>query len=426
MKSKKTGQKNPSELRKRAEEKLKSQTAQHGVMSDSDTQQLIHELQVHQIELEMQNDELRKAQAELEESRRRYSDLYDFAPVGYFTFDKNGLILEVNLTAASELGVKRSLLIDKPFRTYIPIEDKNIFDLHLQQVFKGEDRRTCEIRLRRKAGEFYAQLESIMINDSYHNNVCRTSVIDISERKKAEEALRKAHDELEIKVKERTADLTIVNEALLNEIALRKGSENQVRSTNALLKLFTRKSSRKEYLDSVVELIHSWSGCCCVGIRILDIYGKIPYESYVGFSKEFWESENWLSVRDHQCACIRVILGKPELQDISAMTPFGSFRSDNTMKFVGELPEEEQARFRGVCVLNGFTSVAVIPIRYQEQILGAIHIADKKEGMVTLTLVEFLESMSPLIGEAIQKFSTEEELKKYYHHLEGLVEDRTA
>ena len=67
-------------------------------------------------------------------------DLYDFAPVGYFTFDKHGLILEANLTAATDLGVERSLLINKPFRAYIVMEDREIFDLHLHKVFKSDDR----------------------------------------------------------------------------------------------------------------------------------------------------------------------------------------------------------------------------------------------------------------------------------------------
>ena len=164
-------------------------------MSDKETKQLIHELHVHQIELEMQNDELRKAQEELEESRAKYSDLYDFAPVGYFTFDKDGLILEVNLAAANELGVKRSLLIDKPFRTYIVKEDGDIFDSHMQNVFKSDARQTCEIRLNRKdSREFYAQLESIAANDLNGNSLCRSSVSDITERKNAEAVMKMRYD----------------------------------------------------------------------------------------------------------------------------------------------------------------------------------------------------------------------------------------
>ncbi|MFA4919537.1 MAG: PAS domain S-box protein [Thermodesulfovibrionales bacterium] len=190
MKSKKPEQKKPSELRQRAEEKLKSQITLPKAMSDKETRQLIHELQVHQIELEMQNDELRKSQAELEESRSKYSDLYDFAPVGYFTFDKDGLTLEANLTAAKELGVERSLLINKPFRAYIVKEDREIFDSHLWKVFKSDDRQTCEIRLKRKKGtEIYAQLESIAVLDSGGVNVCRTSCIDITSRKRTDTEL---------------------------------------------------------------------------------------------------------------------------------------------------------------------------------------------------------------------------------------------
>src|SRR5690242_6744470 len=94
------------ELRKQAEEALRKGTTGPEVMKVAlDIDHLIHELQVHQAELEMQNDELRRVQRELEASRERYSDLYDFAPVGYFTFDRNGLIRELNLTGADLLGV---------------------------------------------------------------------------------------------------------------------------------------------------------------------------------------------------------------------------------------------------------------------------------------------------------------------------------
>jgi PAS domain S-box-containing protein len=195
MKSKKPEQKKPSELRKRAEGKLKSQITKPRVISDKETLKLIHELQVHQIELEMQNDELRKAQSELEESRTKYSDLYDFAPVGYFTFDKHGLILGANLTAAKELGIERGGLINKPFRTYIVTEDRKLFDSHMQKVYKSDDRQTCEIRLKRKNGsKFYAQLESIAAEELSGNNICRTSLIEITERKRAEEALHESKE----------------------------------------------------------------------------------------------------------------------------------------------------------------------------------------------------------------------------------------
>jgi PAS domain S-box-containing protein len=198
--------------------------------------------------------------------------------------------------------------------------------------------------------------------------------------------------------------------AAARDVTERNEVQKRIEATNALLSLFSRKSSRKEYLEKVVELVCIWSNCRCIGVRILNEDGYVPYESYVGFSREFWESENWLSVRD-ACACIRVITGKPEPQDISAMTPEGSFRCDNTLEFVGKLSGEEKSRFRGICVQTGFKSVAIIPIRYLDKIFGAIHLADEKEGKVSTETVEFIESMAPLIGEAINRFNLEEELR---------------
>jgi two-component system, cell cycle sensor histidine kinase and response regulator CckA len=199
MKSKKPEQKKPSELRKRSEEKLKTKITVPKTISEKETQQLIHELQVHQIELEVQNEELRRAQTELEESRSRYSDLYDFSPVAYFSFDKNGLILETNLTAAKDLGMERSLLINKPFRAYIVTQDREIFNSHLQKVFKSDARQTCEIRLKRKdSREFYARLESIAANVLKGNSVCISSVIDITERKQAEKTLFLSRERLRL------------------------------------------------------------------------------------------------------------------------------------------------------------------------------------------------------------------------------------
>ena len=109
-----------TQLRRQAEERLRAKKAElHPPRSEKDAKRLVHELEVHQIELEMQNAELRRAQEELELSRNKYIDLYDFAPVGYFTFDTQGLILEVNLTGAKLLGIERKLLLKKPFINFI-------------------------------------------------------------------------------------------------------------------------------------------------------------------------------------------------------------------------------------------------------------------------------------------------------------------
>ncbi len=150
---------------------------------------MVHELQVQQIELEMQNEELRRAQSELEEARNRYSNLYDFAPIGYFTFDKNGLIIEVNLTGANKLGIERSFLIKKLFSLYIAFSSRDVFYLHLRKVFNTNTRQTCEIKIVDKnKNQFDARLESLLVHENEGNfSLCRTAISDITERKKIEE-----------------------------------------------------------------------------------------------------------------------------------------------------------------------------------------------------------------------------------------------
>jgi diguanylate cyclase (GGDEF)-like protein/PAS domain S-box-containing protein len=182
-----------ADLRRRAEKRLSKKKAQAlQAMSGEDARALVHELQVHQIELEMQNEELRRAQEEIEASRNKYSDLYDFAPVGYFTFDKKGLIREVNLTGARLLGIERRLLISKPFSLFVDANSQDIFHVHRMEVLKQKTPQTCEVILRRKNSSiFYAQLQSIAAKESEGNALnCRTAVTDITERKRVEEALR--------------------------------------------------------------------------------------------------------------------------------------------------------------------------------------------------------------------------------------------
>jgi len=224
-------------------------------------------------------------------------------------------------------------------------------------------------------------------------------------RKKMENAFKKAYNKLESRVAQRTDELLDVSRQLNQEILERRKFERQSQTSNTMLKLLGKISSRKEYLDAVVKVVCDLSNCQCVGIRVLNGNGDIPYESYTGFSQKFLKSENLLSVIQDQCACIRAITGKREPQDALLMTPANSFRCDNTIKFIFELSEQDKSKFRGVCAEHGFSSVAVIPIGYGNKIIGAIHLADEREGKVPLEVVEFIESLTSLIGEGIYKFN---------------------
>jgi PAS domain S-box-containing protein len=206
--------KDPEDLRRRAEESLKSEADRPDNLSPGEATALIHELRVHQIELEMQNEELRRAQNDLEISRTHYADLYDFAPVGYLTLDKHGQIVNLNLTAATQLGVERRYLFNRHLLHFVSQPDKNEFLSHLNAVFKKRERQIVEVRLSPKDGEqFYARLESIYMEEDCVG-VCRTNMSDVALRKKAEQVLQNAHDVLERSVTERTTELATANEAL--------------------------------------------------------------------------------------------------------------------------------------------------------------------------------------------------------------------
>ena len=244
-------------LRRKAEEKLRTQLERLKELSARDIQELVHELGTHQIELEMQNEELRKARDELESSRNQYAELYDFAPVGYFTIDAQGLIEGVNLTGARLLGIERGLLLKRPFINFIAeAADREIFSKHCSEIFQKQGNQTCEIRLKRKDGAtFYAQLQSTAKeNIDGKAGYIRTTIIDTTERRRAEDALQKAYGELDLKVKERTGELIRVNERLSQEIEERKGTEGSLRSAYAENKqLKDRFHAENIYLHNVID-----------------------------------------------------------------------------------------------------------------------------------------------------------------------------
>jgi PAS domain S-box-containing protein len=179
-----------SDLRRRAEELLAQESLAPEALSPADTARLIHELRVHQIELEMQNDELRQAQARVEESRSKYADLYDFAPVGYLTLDKAGRIVEANLTATTILGVERSRLLGSYFRLFLAEADRRAFQSLLTNFLDLGERRG-EFQLQTGPGEGRTMLVNLSFSpDAAESGNRRLSLTDITEQKEAQEKLR--------------------------------------------------------------------------------------------------------------------------------------------------------------------------------------------------------------------------------------------
>jgi PAS domain S-box-containing protein len=185
-------------LRARAEEAVGRSAGRAESTPEDGGELLLYELRVHQIELEMQNDELRRTQEALEASRERYFDLYDLAPVGYFTIGENGSILEANLTAAAVLGVPRSSLVQRRFVELICREDQDVYYLYRRALCESGAPQSCELRLvRGDSTVVWVQAEGTVSPDGEPGDrVYRTTISDIGDLKRAEEALRAAAERL--------------------------------------------------------------------------------------------------------------------------------------------------------------------------------------------------------------------------------------
>jgi len=214
-------------LKNAAEKKLRRSSGTSADMNKKDSEGLLYELQVHQIELEMQNDELRRIQLALEESRDKYLDLYDFAPVGYFTLTPEALIQEINLTGAALLGMARQKLINSRFRRMVAAKAQDRWDRHFQSVLQQGERQSCELTLKKADGStFQAQLDSIRQELKTGIPLVRTAISDISESKRTQEALRESEQRFrELSI---TDDLT----QLFNQRHLYEKLQQEIERTN--------------------------------------------------------------------------------------------------------------------------------------------------------------------------------------------------
>jgi len=170
-------------LRIKAEELMKEKKKKiDKPVMETDEKRLLHELQVHQIELEMQNEELRHANETAETALKKYTMLYDFAPMGYFTLDSDGSICDLNFTGAEMLGEKRFSLVNSNFKLYVAEDSQAVFNTFFTKVFTGDAKESCEVMLGYENNPLcLVYMEGIVTGD---DRKCLLSVVDISGFKK--------------------------------------------------------------------------------------------------------------------------------------------------------------------------------------------------------------------------------------------------
>jgi hypothetical protein len=183
-------------LRRRAEERLKRQRPEsERPITKLETARLVHELEVHQIELEMQNAELHEARDRMEALLEKYTDLYDFAPTGYFNFAADGTILAVNVTGARLLGIERAKLLNRRFGFVVSEADRPIFNTFLLKTFAGKDREICEVALvKGETAPLFVCIEAVVCEG---RRECRATVLNVTDHHRVEVERERLIQELE-------------------------------------------------------------------------------------------------------------------------------------------------------------------------------------------------------------------------------------
>lgn len=211
-------------LRHRAEVRLKGKRADSTLpRTEAETMRLLHELQVHQVELEMQNAELQEARDRVESLLETYTDLYDFAPVGYVSVDEQGAILEVNLTAASLFGIERSRLIGQRLQGFVEAPSRTAFLVFLKKAFASPEKQICELPLLNKSGAlFWVDLQASSAGSARETQKrCRIAISDLTALKREEE------------IRRNLAVMAVANRDLRLEIVHRKKVEVNLKKSEA-------------------------------------------------------------------------------------------------------------------------------------------------------------------------------------------------
>jgi PAS domain S-box-containing protein len=347
---------------------------------DTDGSQLI-------LEMGIDVTERKRAEAAVQAASRYARGLLEASLDPLVTISQEGKITDVNEATIRVTGVSREQLVGTDFSNYFTEAAKA--EEGYQRVFAKGFVTDYPLTIRHRDGH----LTDVLYNATVYKNT-QGEVVGVF--------------------------------AAARDVTEKKLAEERQGTTNSLLELYARKTSRKDYLNAAVDVIRNWSGCSRVGIRIKDDKDNIPYESFVGFENDFVAMENPLNLNKDSCLCIRAILQKPISNDKALLTPGGSFYSNDSRAFVKKLSPEQAKDYRGQCMKHGFQAIGIIPIRYRGDVLGAIHIADTEKDMVPFANIQFIEStIAPLVGEAINRFNAEAELEKYRLHLEDLVKQRT-
>ena len=422
-------------LRQQAEVKLGTQPPPDRVPAEGDARALVHELQVHQIELELQNEELQRAQVAAELAADKYVELFDFAPVGAFVIDPQGVIREVNLAGAALLGRDRHLVTGQPFERFLAPDARAAFRALCRDVLADERPRSCQTRLLNVGqGPWDVRVDVALARDaSGAGQGCRLAVTDITEHMRNMELQRQLNTELEQRVAERTADLQEVNEALrtsrlaalnltddaisarqqaeqardalLREVVARKQAEEELRRVNRILralgasdKALLRVKDEQEFLEAACRIVVEDCGYAMVWIGYAehDAGKTVRPVADAGFEQGYIEKLNvsWADTeRGHGPTATAIRTGQPVACRHMVTDP--AF-----------------APWRGEALECGYASSLVLPLREASQVFGAITLYSRETDPFTEAEMAVLSDLANELATGILTLRTRAERQR--------------
>ena len=230
------------ELRRRAEERLRWEITKFE--TEVENPRLVHELQVHQIELEMQNEELARTRHQLEHSLERYVDLYDFAPMGYFTLTGDGTIRELNLTGATLLGVERARLIGRKLGLFVSAETRPAFNAFMDRTLAGTSKESGEVSLDlERLPPRHLSLAGVSLKIE-GERLCRVAALDITEHHRMEVALQASEARLQSILRAAPVGIGVVHNRIVQD-----ANDTLCRLTGYTREELVGHSARRLYLN---------------------------------------------------------------------------------------------------------------------------------------------------------------------------------
>jgi PAS domain S-box-containing protein len=372
--------------RKKIQEDLQSETLRCNKLEE--------DLRSQQFELEKQNEELRRIELALRESRDKYADLYDFAPVGYITLNDRGIIKEVNLAATKFLGRSGREITGKPFPAFLSKEDADNFYFCFREILESQGSGSCEVQVPKEDGpSVHVRLDGIAVRDEKGRfTECRIALTDISRRKRDEAEIKALNKDLEKKVSERTAELARSNQELVAERESLRRTSRALRALSACSRALITTLDEIDLFGQICRLLVDVGGyrMAWVGFACEDEERTVRPVAHAGFEEGYLEAikVTWADGEEGRGPTGTAIrIKKPQI-------------SRNSMSDPSYQPWRLEAMKRG------YASSIALPLIADEQAIGALSIYARDPDAFDSEEVALLTQLADYIGYGVHALRT--------------------